>query len=510
MYPKTTHLWPNGEPPAAALCGEDERLSVLAAHGTDSLVDDPELQRIVNFAAELCASPFALVSLVEKDRQHFIARAGLKESETPRPTSFCAHAMLEAEPMVVPDATVDPRFSDNPLVTGEPGIRFYAGHPLISNEGAPLGALCVIDTTPRATGLTNIQRQGLGVLAEAVMRRLTQQWLDQAARAAIERREERLKQMIDSMPGIAWSSDQSGNLDYVNARWTETTGAPVPMSATEWAEFIHPEDRETSLARWVAAMRKGDPHEAEVRMRQKDGSYRWVLSRALPVQEAGVEGKRWFGTVIDVDAAHRLSEARDLLANELSHRIKNIFAVVSGLIALRSRGRSEIQDFAEEITSAIRALGMAHDYVRPGDGRMSDSLKGLLGDLLAPYAVDGLDRVAIAGDDIEIGPRAATPLALIFHELATNAAKYGALARDDGRVEIEVIVACGAQDEICVSWREHSRTYNEDARKPENEGFGSRLLRMAIEGQLGGRFERIFSDDGLNVEITVPTAQLAR
>lgn len=509
MYQKANDLWPRGRAPAQAFCGEDERLSVLAAHGTDGLIDDPELQSIVDFAAELCAAPVALVSLVEKDRQHFIARAGLQETETPRPISFCAHAMLEAEPMVVKDATLDPRFDNNPLVTDEPGIRFYAGHPLISAEGAPLGSLCVIDTVPRGCGLTDIQRQGLKVLAESVMRRLTQRRQDEAAKSAIAKREERLKLMIDSVPGIAWSADDEGNLDYVNARWTEMTGAPVPMTAADWSRYIHPDDRDSSLKRWVEAVKKGVPHEDEIRLQQKDGSYRWALSRMTPVREDEGDGHRWFGTVIDVDKAYRLSEARDLLASELSHRIKNIFAVVSGLIAIRSRGKPEVQDFAEEITNAIRSLGMAHDYVRPDDGRTSDSLKVLLADLLAPYDVEGGERIEITGDDMNIGPRAATPLALIFHELATNAAKYGALAAHDGRVEIEIVADCEGKHEWCVNWREHSTGYDDEARQPDAEGFGSRLLRMAIEGQLGGRFERIFSDDGLDIEISIPSEQLA-
>lgn len=510
MYLKSSELWPRGKAPAEAYCGEDERLSVLAAHGTGALVDDPELQRIVDFTAKLCGAPVAMVSLVDRDRQHFLARLGIDARETPRPTSFCAHAMLESEPMVVPDASLDQRFADNPLVTGDPGVRFYAGHPLVSAEGAPLGSLCVIDTVPRDGGLNEIQREGLAVMAEAVMRRLSQERLDQEAHTEIARREQRLQLMIDSVPGIAWSADDEGNLDYVNARWTETTGAPIPMSAAEWSSYIHPEDRDSSLARWIEAMRKGEPHEDELRIRQKDGSYRWVLSRALPVREKGDTRQRWFGTVIDVDKAKRVSEARDLLANELSHRIKNIFAVVSGLIALRSRGRPEVKDFATEITNAIRALGTAHDYVRPDDGRSSDSLQGLLKDLLAPYDVAGGKRVCISGDDIEIGPRAATPLALIFHELATNAAKYGALSADEGRVDIEIIKTCGEKDEFCVNWRESSVEYNGEAQRPEDEGFGSRLLRMAIEGQLGGSFQRVFSDDGLDVEITVPTQQITR
>lgn len=480
---------------------------MLAAYGVDGLLDDPELQAIVEFAAKLCAVPIAMVTMVEAEHQRFLARVGLDAESTPRPTSFCAHAMLGTEPMVVTDAGLDPRFGDNPLVTNEPHIRFYAGQPLVSEEGAPLGALCVIDTIPRGIGLTPLQQEGLAVLGKAVMRRLGQRRMGMMAQGEIALREARLKLMIDSVPGIAWSSDDAGNLDYVNARWTETTGAPVPLSASDWTDFIHPDDREGSIARWLDAIRAGRPHEDEIRLRHRDGEYRWVLTRAIPVPEEGRKANRWFGTVIDVDRAHRLSESRDLLASELSHRIKNIFAVVSGLIALRSRGRPEVKDFAEELNAAVRSLGTAHDYVRPGDRRDSDCLQGLLRDLLAPYDSGRASRVSITGDDVEIGARAATPLALIFHELATNAAKYGGLSCAEGRIDIAIVAPVGDAEEIRVSWRETSSDC-ERADVGENEGFGSRLLRMAVEGQLGGRFSRAYGERGLEVEIVVPAARI--
>ncbi len=506
MYQKDNILWPEGLAPDPAFCGEDDRLAVLAAHGTEKLAGDAELQQIAEFAAKLCGTPIASVTVVEAEKQRFLAKAGLEEDSTPRSTSFCSHAMLREGPLVVEDASQDPAFEDFALVTGTFGLRFYAGFPLISSEGAPLGALCVIDTQPRPGGLSDLQREGMEVLAKSVMRRMSQMRLGQSAIAAVERREADLRDMIDSVPGIAWTGDTDGNFTYVNARWGEATGLPVPTRTEEWREAIHPEDWDASLAKFRECVAKEETYEDEWRIRMADGSYRWVQSRAVPVAREGRE-TRWFGTVIDIDEAHRLSESRDLLASELSHRIENIFAVVSGLIALRSRGRPEVKTFTDDLNAAIRALGTAHDYVRPHDGRGADRLKGLLEDLLAPYEGAKGERVRISGDDVDIGARAATPLALIFHELATNAAKYGALSNDDGKVDIQICLPCGGDDEIVVFWREASSCV--DSREDsDGEGFGSRMLRMAIEGQLRGRFERSFSDDGLDVEIAFPLTSL--
>ena len=157
-----------GAPDTSAwLIDEASRDATLAEFDLDSMQSGGQLDRITAFAAELCGAPIALVSLVERDRQFFVARTGLAVCETPRATSFCQFAMLESDVMVVPDATKDPRFADNALVTGDPYIRFYAGAPLVSDGGVPLGSLCVIDRTPRA-GLTDLQYHGLQVLAEAV------------------------------------------------------------------------------------------------------------------------------------------------------------------------------------------------------------------------------------------------------------------------------------------------------------------------------------------------------
>lgn len=495
-------LWPIGRSADPAHSDEANRSKVIAAHGLGTFADDPELQRFVDFAAALCDVPTALVTIVERERQWFLVRTGFEKRETPRPTSFCAHAMLGESVMVVPNTTQDPRFRSNSLVTGPEQVRFYAGAPLISSEGAPLGAVCVIAPVPRPEGLTELQRQGLEVLARAVMQRLTCERVNTAASEVVAEADKRVVQLAEHIPVYAWSFDSNGAVDYANSAICEWAGV-ASATQLDFMTLCHPEDAEAIVRRHGEARERGERYEVRGRFKGKDGTYRWMMLRVWPVRTRGSEDETWFGAAVDIDDLHRLSESRELLARELSHRIKNIFAVVSGLVSMRARGRHELRAFASELTDVFHALGRAHDYVRPLEGRKGDSLRELLKDLLAPYRKDGSDDIAITGEDAQLGPRAATPLALVFHELATNSAKYGALSERGGAIAIAIT----SEDEnIAIDWRE---TVAGGTASSEREGFGTKLLKMAVEGQLGGTFTRHFTRGGLQVTLRFPQKSIA-
>ena len=153
--------------PAMTVDDETRRLEVLQSYHLIDTAPEPAFDDIVNMASLMCGTPIALVSLITEDRQWFKARVGLDQMETPRDQAFCAHAIRNPSAiMEVPDASTDPRFMHNPLVVGEPGIRFYAGAPLLTPSGAALGTVCVIDRVPRQ--LTPAMAQGLQALARQV------------------------------------------------------------------------------------------------------------------------------------------------------------------------------------------------------------------------------------------------------------------------------------------------------------------------------------------------------
>jgi two-component sensor histidine kinase len=220
------------------------------------------------------------------------------------------------------------------------------------------------------------------------------------------------------------------------------------------------------------------------------------------------------GVVVeDVTAFKAAVQAREILSRELSHRIKNLFAVVSSLVTLSARGDKGFQIFARALRGRIEALGRAHDYVRPSewdrDASRDRTLTNLLDTVLAPFrgesAIDGKPRIEIEGPDVPMGPFAATALALTLHELATNAAKYGALSRPAGKVG----VTCEIKGDLVeVVWRE--RGGPPVAGPPEKEGFGSMLARRTFSADLGGAMEAEWQPEGLVLKLTAPLQRLAR
>jgi len=472
---------------------------VLRDYALDSLDGDAELQSIARFAAKLCEAPLALVSLVEEERQRFLASEGLETKETPRDISFCTHAMLRDDLMQILDATTDPMFASNPLVVGEPHIRFYAGQPLKSEEGLPLGTLCVIDTEARPHGLTRFQREGLEVLAQAVMRRLRSRRHSTAAKREHDERVGYLHTFADSIPAIAFSATPEGHFEYFNKRMVDFTGLPDDQTGSAF----HPDDWVKASEIWQNSLRTGEIYEVEHRLRRHDGEYRWMISRAVPVRDSEGNIVRWFGTAVDIHDLYAASEARDLLAKELSHRIKNIFAVVSGLVSLSVRKRPEVQEFGTELIGMIQALGRAHDYVRPAEGARRRSLHGILEDLFSPYGTGDKARVAVSGDNMNIAARSATPLALVFHELATNSAKYGALSSDEGSVTLTI---ADKGDTLLLRWVERG---GPPVAQDPVQGFGSRLVERSVTGQLGGTWARRFETDGMICELTVLKGAIA-
>jgi PAS domain S-box-containing protein len=494
---------------------EARRLAALRGTGILDRARDPAFDGIARIAALTCGTPIGVVNFIEDTRQFFMAETGLGVRGTALDVSICVEAILSPGLTVVPDLASDPRFACNPLVAGEPKLRFYAGVRLDTPDGLPLGTLCVLDYAPRPEGLTAEQAEVLAALGRQVMSLLT------LVRQENDRREsERALRAREAELARVQRIGQVGGLEVDLRHGFHNRRSPEYLrihglgqddaneSHESWVRRIHPDDRARVTAHFYAAVGgTGTDYEAEYRIvRPSDGAVRWILAKAEIERDARGAPVRLVGAHIDITERKLAEEARELLSQELSHRIKNIFTVVGGLVALSARSEDAPPGFVAAVRSRIGALAQAHEYVRPGDhDRPEATLHGLIRALLAPYGRDAEPRFALSGDDVPIGPKAGTALALVLHEQATNAAKYGALACDGGVVEIE---SRRDGERVLLAWRE--RGGPPLAGPPERRGFGSVMTERSVAGQLGGSISSAWAPDGLRIELVLSAARLAR
>ncbi len=219
--------------PALLPENESERLGALRRYEVLDTESERKFDDLTVLARHICDTPIALISFVDAERQWFKSRVGLTASQTPRAVSFCGHAILEEDVMVVPDAAADERFADNPMVTGAPGIRFYAGAPLLTSTGHALGTLCVIDRKPRE--LTDEQLDALRALARQVVAqlelRLRLKKEREEAKEAIDERDTTLRLIVNQMPAVLWSTD-------TDLRLTSSDGAALTSLGHKPNQFV--------------------------------------------------------------------------------------------------------------------------------------------------------------------------------------------------------------------------------------------------------------------------------
>lgn len=294
---------------------EDRRLAALSAYDVLDTPEEAAFDEIAQAVAKFCGAPMAAVSLVDEARQWFKARVGLSVRETPREVSFCAHAMRGDGVYQVRDASSDPRFAANVLVTGAPSIRFYAGAPIKTPEGAPLGALCVIDTEIRLGGLTPDQLMVLDLLARQVeaqlrlrlvMKRQADDAHTQAEQiAAAARREERLVSALGSA-GVGWwdwevgTDKVYGNADMARLYGISEEGLSQGLPIQIFLANVHPGDRPWVRDAVQEAVATGAPFQADYRIARPDGGESWVSARGQCLVNAEGEPWRFPGVAIDI------------------------------------------------------------------------------------------------------------------------------------------------------------------------------------------------------------------
>ena len=307
---------------------ESRRLAALRELGVLDTSPEAAFDTITRTAAQLCGVPIALISLIDAQRQWFKSNLGLPGvTETPRDVAFCDHAIRDTALFEVPDATLDARFAANPLVTGNPDIRFYAGAPITLPGGERIGTVCVIDRTPHQ--LDEHQRAMLLSLATIVGAMLTQRRQLLAATSLLADSELRVRRLYEATPAILHSIGPDGRILNVSDRWLALMGYERhEVVGRASADFLTPASQ--AHARDVvlpAFFRNGFCDRVEYQFRRRDGSLIDVLLSAVLERDEGGLGARSLAVLEDVTATKALQK-------ELGRTHAHLDAVVDNMPAL--------------------------------------------------------------------------------------------------------------------------------------------------------------------------------
>lgn len=447
---------------------EAARVEALKRYAILDTEPEAPFNELVELAAQICQVPIALISLIDPLRQWFKARIGVGVCQTSRDIAFCAHAILQRDMFEVPDALGDERFATNPLVTGDPHIRSYAGVPLVDRDGHALGTLCVIDRVPKR--LSSQQKHALMVLSRQVVAQFelrlrnrqlatqatqleqanslqskrvsgTDQAPDGTARdltqchethTALRASEERYQVAVRGSSDGIWDWNILTNEMYYSPRWKELLGyedheiVNVPASLSS---HLHPEDEGVITAALQTHLADKTPYDVEYRLRTKTGQYRWFRARGQAMRNGAGQPVRMAGSLTDITEAKRAEQALADAAATLEAQ-NGVLQQARDHALAATKAKSEfIASMSHEIRTPLNAIiGMAElpqdtalslvqqEYVNRFS-RAASSLLDLLNDILDLSKIEAgrIEMEAIPFELHELIDRTAESMAVRAH-----------------------------------------------------------------------------------------------
>ena len=307
---------------------EKQRIERLHSYNILDTDSEDSFDDFTKLAAQICDVPICLISLVDEDRQWFKSRFGLDIEETPREVSFCQYAIMDEHVLEVKDTLKDERFKDNPLVTGDLSVRFYAGAPLLDEDGFAMGTLCVIDQKPRE--MTADQKQALQYIANSAIRMIR-------LRKKNEERSQ-FSQFFQMSLDMLCIAGTDGFFKELNPAFSKVLGwTDEELKAKPFLEFVHPDDAVSTLAE-VDKLARGAMTIGFVnRYRCKDGDWKWLHWTCQPVAETG----ELFAVAHDItelkeanEMAQKSAKAKDSFLANMSHEIRTPLNAIIGFTDL--------------------------------------------------------------------------------------------------------------------------------------------------------------------------------
>jgi PAS domain S-box-containing protein len=381
-----------------------------------------------------------------------------------------------------------PAWSDFPIVVlawRGPGLE---RNPMAQRFSQALGNVTFLERPFHPTTLVSI--------VQTALRGRRRQYEARERIEELRSAEERFRTLADNIPTLCWMAEPDGAVFWYNLRWYEYTGlGPEAQLGWGWEVVHDPEVLPLVEARWRRSLATGAPFEMTFPIKGADGKYRPFLTRVVPLRDSGGRIVRWFGTNTDVSQQLQDEERLRLMVNELNHRVKNTLATVQSIIAHTLRGAESPERLRETLTTRILALSRAHDVLTDAQWAGAD-LGEIAARAAAPYRPAGGDeRFRLHGPTVRLPPKTAIAVALAFHELATNAAKYGALSAPGGHVELGwTLRRAGKDQRLTIRWREVG---GPAVSPPTRRGFGTRLIERALAADLNGEVVLEFPPEGV-------------
>ena len=331
------------------------------------------------------------------------------------------------------------------------------------------------------------------------------------AEEMVRESELRLRQVLEALPAAVYTTDAAGRIKFYNQAAVDLSGRVPNTDIDEWCvtwRLLRPDG--TSMPHeecpMAVALKENRPvRDAEIVVERPDGSRATVVPYPTPLYDATGDLIGAVNMMVDITDRKRAEERQRALIDELNHRVKNTLATVQSLAAQTLRG-SRVEARARDAFSArLFALSRTHDQLSR-EGWESADFKSILKDIFAPYQEDGGDQVRLKGESTRLPPQRALLLAMVMHELATNAAKYGALSVPSGKLDVAwAVTSNGGRQTLTIEWRESGGPV---VKQPRRQGFGSWLADRAIRNEMNGSTEITFAAEGVHCKFEIPLISL--
>lgn len=334
---------------------------------------------------------------------------------------------------------------------------------------------------------------GVNVAAEEITER-------KRAEAALRESEQQFRILADSIPQLVWMGEADGRIFWFNRQLSDFSAVPIEQIAGHyWPEILCPD---AGREDWAQSLEMGIALEMEVHFQCKNEQYRPFLTRVVPLRDSAGSVYRWIGTHIDISEQKRREQHIRFIAEELSHRSKNLLTVVMIIAQQTARHAGNVDQYHAQFAERLAALSHSHDLLVK-DGLYGASFRDLVATQLKPFSAADQGRVLATGPRLVLRPDAVQHLGVALHELATNASKHGALSGTSGEVSIRWLMDKKTH-KIQVFWRESGGPI---VAPPRRRGFGHVIIEQIVPRALNGVGALDFSPEGVSWTFEFPAQE---